>query len=245
VENFSAKKIQNLSILLVDDEPFIQSAIKQALLNFGFGHIYTAENGEKALDLFNKTDIDILLTDIQMPVMNGLELLKAVRSGYGHVKPTLPVIVFTCMSDIETLGRAIAMDVNGFLTKPIAPETFCASILTALSEEEVELRNKSNYLEIATDSDGLGPVNDQSESIAAEPIESHSDQPASVHALRPGMRLAADVLGSNGDLLLRAGITLNQRMISRLIELDRVMSIDDYYVEPHENPIGRSVNKPV
>ena len=244
MKNFSAREIQSLRILLVDDEPFIQSAIKQALTNFGFNHIHTAENGEKALDVFDKTNIDILLTDIQMPLMNGLELLQTVRSGYGHVKRTLPVIIFTCMSDTETLGRAIAMDVNGFLTKPIKPGAFCEKILIALSEE-VELRDKSSYLDVATDSDDLGPDSDQSESIAAESVEAHSGQPISVHALRPGMRLALAVQCSNGDLLLHAGITLNQRMISRLIELDSVMRIEGYYVEPWQHPVGGSVSKQI
>ena len=243
--NFSATEMQSLRILLVDDESFIQSTIKQTLINLGFNHIYTAENGENALDVFENTDIDILLTDIQMPIMTGLELVQAVRSGHAHVKRTLPIIVFTCKSDIETLGRAIAMGVNDCLTIPAKSSALSEAILTALSEEAVELRDKSSYLGSVAGSACLDSNSDQSVSIAAESCETHRDQAISVYALRPGMRLASDVRWSNGDLLLHVGITLNQRMISRLIELDSMMAVEGYCVEPLQHSVGRSAGNPV
>ena len=68
-----------------------------------------------------------------------------------------------------------------------------------------------------------------------EPVEVDRDKAISVHALRPGMRLSRDVICSTGDLLLYAGVTLNQRMISRLIELDSVMQVEGYYIEPGDH----------
>ena len=133
MENFNSREIENLSVLLVEDEPFLRKVTEQVLSNFGFTKIYTAENGEQALDVFDSADIDILLTDIQMPILNGLELLRTIRSGYGHLERSLPVIIFTGLDDIETLGSAIALDVNGFLIKPIKPETFSQAILKVLS----------------------------------------------------------------------------------------------------------------
>ena len=232
MENFNSREFKSLRVLLVEDEPFLRKATEHVLSNFGFTNIYIAENGEQALDVFDSTDIDLLLTDIQMPILNGLELLRTVRSGYGHLDRSLPVIIFTGLDDIETLGSAIALDVNGFLIKPIKPETFFQAILKALSEQEVELKEKSRYLEVATNADGPRSDTGQIDSNAMEPIEVDRDKAISVHALRPGMLLSRDVVCSTGDLLLYAGATLNQRMISRLIELDSVIQVEGYYIEP-------------
>lgn len=130
--------------------------------------------------------IDLLLTDIQMPVINGLELMKTIRSGKSPTPRNLCTIIVTSFTNTETLGSAMAMDFNGFLTKPFKPVTVMKTIMQALSKKDTQLREDNSYLEVKT---------------------------------------------VKGVLLLSAGFVLRKNTISRLIELDAVITNNEFHVE--------------
>lgn len=220
-------EIENLSILLVDDDPFMQRSIEQALSNIGLENITKAANGREALDILASQDIQLLLTDVQMPIMNGLQLLQQVRCGRTKADRNLRAVVITGLTDVETLGLAIGLDVNGFLNKPFKPVSVIKTIMQALSEEDIEIRGESEYLEINTDLDRLGVgAGSGVESAVASGLKA-----LSVSGLRADMRLTRDVFSKTGQKLLSAGFTLNQRTIHRLFELSDVIADNAFYVE--------------
>jgi hypothetical protein len=135
------------------------------------------------------------------------------------------------LTDAETLGVAIGLDVNGFLTKPFKPVTVIRTIMQALSEEEIEIRSKSEYLAITTDLE-LPRVNSGLGGSAMGLGTESKRKGVSIHKLRPGMQLARDVISKTGQLLLSAGFILNERTIPRLHELKDLIADDGYYVEP-------------
>jgi len=119
-------------------------------------------------------------------------LLQQVRCGNTDVDPKLRTVVITALTDAQTLGVAIGLDVNGFLTKPFKPVSVIRTIMKALSEEEIEIRTKSEYLSITTDLDLLGVNSGRGVSVMESGPEAKS-KAVSIHQLSPGMLLARDI----------------------------------------------------
>lgn len=105
-------------ILAIDDDLLIRESLKSLLERNGFEAVVAA-SGEEALELLSKDVFDLVLTDLRMPRMNGLETLKAIRnlrSQFG--KPPLPEIILTAYEDSQAIQEAKALGVREFLLKP-------------------------------------------------------------------------------------------------------------------------------
>lgn len=138
---------QKKSILIVDDEPNNTQIIKDLLDFEGYG-VYTSENGRDALNLIEKTPMDLVITDYEMPVMDGFELLRTLSRGY----PDLPVIMLTGQYR-EDMEKAIATLKEGaydYLTKPVNLTKLRKTVLTALhvSQAKKESRELTEALAI-------------------------------------------------------------------------------------------------
>jgi diguanylate cyclase (GGDEF)-like protein len=110
----AAPQLKELSVLFVDDEEPVRIHLDRILSNI-FKNVYSAENGQSALDLFKIHKPDIVLTDITMPVMSGLELAKQLKQS----NPKVPVIAISAFNDVDYLQDAINLGVDGYLTKPL------------------------------------------------------------------------------------------------------------------------------
>lgn len=100
-------------VLVVDDEAQICNVIKKVLLQEGH-QIFTALNGEEALIQLKKSSMDLMLVDLKMPSMNGLELLKQARA----VQKNLKSILLTAYGTASAAREAMSLGVFDFLTKP-------------------------------------------------------------------------------------------------------------------------------
>lgn len=115
-----------MKILLVDDTPAIRSFISTVLRQMGYRDILEAENGGKAWTILCSTKVDLLLTDWNMPVMSGLELLEKVRHQPGYEQ--LPVLVFTGRNTKDDVVSAVKSGASGYLVKPFTIQQFSAKI---------------------------------------------------------------------------------------------------------------------
>ena len=108
--------LKELTILYVEDEQDVMEEISD-ILNIKIGKLITASNGQEALDIFNNEEnhIDMIITDIQMPVMDGLELIENIRK----FNEDIPIIITTAFNEIEFLKKAIDLHVDKYITKPI------------------------------------------------------------------------------------------------------------------------------
>jgi CheY-like chemotaxis protein len=110
-----------MNIVIVDDERDVQTLFEQRFrreVREGLLHLHFAFSGEEALALLAHrgiADIVLILSDINMPGMNGLELLKAVKERY----PQLKVYMITAYGDAESHQRAVEYGCDDYLTKPI------------------------------------------------------------------------------------------------------------------------------
>jgi len=101
-------------ILVVDDEPAARQALGELLR--GDGHeVRLAPDGYKALGELEDFSPDLILTDLKMPLMDGIELLTTVRERY----PTIPCVVMTAFASIENAVSAMRQGATDYLTKPL------------------------------------------------------------------------------------------------------------------------------
>ena len=107
----------SLSILYIEDEETIRNSIFK-VLNRRFTKCYVATNGKEGLNLYNQHRPDIIVTDIQMPVMDGLEMVKIIRQNDVEI----PIIVTSAYNNSDFLLEAIQMKVDSFVLKPITIE---------------------------------------------------------------------------------------------------------------------------
>ncbi|MCC7261400.1 MAG: HDOD domain-containing protein [Candidatus Latescibacteria bacterium] len=122
-----------MKILLADDAPGIRSFISTVLRQMGYRDVVEAEDGGQAWATLNTTRIDLLLTDWNMPVMSGLELLEKVRRQAGY--ENLPVLIFTGRNTKDDVVNAVRSGASGYLVKPFTVQQFSAKIRELISKD--------------------------------------------------------------------------------------------------------------
>lgn len=130
-----SKKKSNAAykILVVEDDEFTRNIITQVLTSLGFLEVESAADAQSAINLFKEHRFDIIITDILMPDINGLELIKSIRTGKTLAKPESRIIVLSGMTEASAVGKAIALDVNGILVKPLIASVVDQKIQHVLS----------------------------------------------------------------------------------------------------------------
>jgi DNA-binding NtrC family response regulator len=104
-----------MKILVVDDEAPIRDMIKKGLSQMGGYNVEVAKNGLEAIEKIEKDVFDLVLTDLKMPEMDGLELLKTIKG----IRPEVMVILMTAYGSIETAVEAMRLGANDYITKPV------------------------------------------------------------------------------------------------------------------------------
>lgn len=138
------------SVLIVDDEAIIRDLCGKALKGY---RVLEAGNGVEALEVFGKETVDVILTDVMMPMMGGLELLRKLK----ELEPTVLVIVMTGFAEKDVILNALKADADDFITKPLnllqLKNTIDKALIKkALKEEIANLKRidrfKSNFLSL-------------------------------------------------------------------------------------------------
>jgi len=119
------------TVLITDDEPATQNSLSTAVhwQQFGVDKVLVADDGYQALNIMARNKIDLLITDIQMPHMDGITLLKEVRNSY----PETHCIILTAYNEFEYARAAVKLGVENFLLKPLVKEELEETIEKALN----------------------------------------------------------------------------------------------------------------
>jgi two-component system alkaline phosphatase synthesis response regulator PhoP len=125
-------------VLIVDDEIHIVHVVAIKLRNNGY-EVISADNGAEAFDLALKEKPDIIVTDFQMPIMTGMELVEKLRQ-HGETKD-IPVIVLTARSFAIPKEQQKKLQISGCLSKPFSPKELLANIEDVLYEKELVVDN--------------------------------------------------------------------------------------------------------
>lgn len=117
---------KNMKILVVDDFSTMRRIIKNLLRDLGFTNTVEADDGATALPILQAGGIDFLVTDWNMPIMTGIELLKAVRADENLA--SMPVLLVTAEAKKEQIVEAAQAGVNGYVVKPFTAQTLKVKI---------------------------------------------------------------------------------------------------------------------
>ncbi len=115
--------LRTLNVLYVEDDPATRDELAQ-ILELWIDHVHTAENGQVGLERFRAVRPDIVVTDIQMPVLNGLAMSTRIRASH----PDQPIIVLSAYNDVEFLFSAIDIGIDQYVTKPVNVERLLAKL---------------------------------------------------------------------------------------------------------------------
>lgn len=113
--SMDVSELNKISLLYVEDDEDIRSELVE-VLELYIGELYVAEDGKEGLELFHKYKPDIIVSDIQMSVMDGLEMCEHIRD----VDKDVPIIITTAFNDPSFLMRSIDIGVDKYITKPIS-----------------------------------------------------------------------------------------------------------------------------
>lgn len=120
-----------MKILVVDDSPTMRRVIKSALQKINFTDLVEAVDGQDALDKLSSEKIEFVITDWNMPNMNGLELVKSIRN---HPKfSTLPILMVTTRGNKADVVEAVKAKINNYVVKPFTPDVLNEKIQAVLS----------------------------------------------------------------------------------------------------------------
>jgi CheY-like chemotaxis protein len=114
--------LTGLKILVVDDEPFMRATIKLVLRAIDRFDVADTADGDIALDLVATFKPDLVLCDIAMPRMGGLQFVARLRQHQDEAMRRTPVVILTGHADQATVLDAARLQINGFLVKPISPK---------------------------------------------------------------------------------------------------------------------------
>lgn len=124
-----------IKILIVDDEKIERNGIRFLLKQMGIkAEIFEAANGVKALELLEQQEVDLLLTDIKMPFMDGMTLIQNAAQKYKDIK----FIIFSGYGEFEYVKQAMMYSVNNYILKPVDPKEFESTMKKVLKEIEEE-----------------------------------------------------------------------------------------------------------
>ncbi len=126
-------------VLVADDEHIIRRGIIGFLKKYyQLEVVAEAENGEEALELAKRRELDILFVDINMPILNGLQFIEQLRK----VQPKASVVIITGYDDFEYARQAIRLQVDEYILKPLMEETFDSAVKRVLHELDSRFRQE-------------------------------------------------------------------------------------------------------
>lgn len=143
MKKINKELLSNITILYVEDEEMIRDEIYNFFKNY-VKNFHVAKNGLEGLELYSEFKPDLIITDIQMPKMDGLEMLKRIEN------KNIPVIITTAYSDIDYFLKAIELNINKFVIKPIDLMELVFSIQDCVISDHMQdkLFEKENLLNI-------------------------------------------------------------------------------------------------
>jgi two-component system, chemotaxis family, chemotaxis protein CheY len=114
--------IRGLNILIVDGNSFMRRMTRTMLMNLGAKSVLEATDGLAALEAIRNCDPDIMFIDWDMPILNGLEVMRIVRSPDVFPRPNLPIVMLTSRAQRSFVVEALRAGVHEFLLKPTSPK---------------------------------------------------------------------------------------------------------------------------
>ena len=138
--------IENLVILVADGNPYTRKLTRMMLVNLGAKSIYEVGDGVAALEAIRSVSPDVMILEWEMPVLDGREVTRIVRSPGVFPKPNLPIIMLTDSGKRSRVQQAMRLGVHELLVKPISPKTLQERLLGILLKPRPMVRAGQFYI---------------------------------------------------------------------------------------------------
>ena len=138
------------SILVCEDDFAIKTMISTKLKQENYS-VYTVQNGREALHLMEKQQIDLVISDIMMPEMDGYEFVQTLR----ETKHTLPILMITAKSQLESLEAAFKLGVDDYMVKPLRLEELVLRVKALLRRSQLEAEKVLTFTHTQLDYNAL------------------------------------------------------------------------------------------
>ena len=135
--------VEQLRILVVDDEETVRNLLQRTLAEAGY-NVTTAANGEETLSAVSQGEIEVVLLDIKMPGMSGIEVLGKLTAYW----PEICVIIVTAVVDTQTAVEALKMGAYDYITKPFNRDEVVKKVQEAVEKWNYQLQDKRRYLQL-------------------------------------------------------------------------------------------------
>ena len=137
--------IQQLGVLVVDDNAFMRNLVRGLLGNIGVKKTLEACDGIAALEMIRQATPDIVVLDWEMPLLNGPELVRIVRSPGVFPTPDVPIIMLTGHGERSRVIEAITVGVNEFLLKPVSSKALQDRLVAVLAKPRPVVKSGAYY----------------------------------------------------------------------------------------------------
>ena len=129
-----------MTLLYVEDDDNAREELEYFLEKKAL-KLIVAKNEQEGLELFKKHNPDLVITDIQMPVMDGIQMIKAIK----EINPQVQTVIVTIFSDIEYLFEAIKLNISNYLTKPLNLYALNETLFSVSKNIFLEKENKEIF----------------------------------------------------------------------------------------------------
>jgi len=126
--------IASLGVLLVDDSQFMRKIVRNLLLNIGVRDVYEAGDGIAGLEAIRTMGPDVVILDWNLPLLNGAELVRIVRSPGAFPVPDIPIIMLSSHGERSRVIQAARIGVNEYLRKPVSARSLYDRLLSILAK---------------------------------------------------------------------------------------------------------------
>ena len=128
------KTIEDLNVLIVDDDRHMRSLIRNVLFALGVNDVVDASDGKRALTELEAFKPDLVLCDLKMEPMGGMEFVRQLRADTSNPNRLVPIIMITAYAELETVANARDSGVNEFMAKPLSAATLEKRIRRVLED---------------------------------------------------------------------------------------------------------------
>ena len=139
------KLIQSISVLIVEDNQYMRKVVRNILVNIGVKNIHEAGDGIAGLEAIRMFAPDLVILDWEMPLLNGAELVRIVRSPGPFPVPDVPIIMLTGHAERWRVIEASRLGVNEFLKKPVSGKALLDRIMVILTQPRAMVRLGDYY----------------------------------------------------------------------------------------------------
>jgi two-component system, chemotaxis family, chemotaxis protein CheY len=140
------RAIENMVVLVADSNAYTRRLTRTMLVNLGCKSIYDVSDGVAAIEAIRNVNPDVMILDWEMPVLDGREVMRIVRSPGVFPKPNLPIIMLTDVGKRSRVHQAMRLGVHELLVKPISPKTLQQRLIGIMLNPRPMVRAGKYYI---------------------------------------------------------------------------------------------------